>query len=281
MGLFTFSTLSVLLLSLPWTTLSAPDHAERGILATKTIPALSLEKKDTNAKRFAEGLPPLQPAGVPVNRNRIRRHPGFKMSPRQTGGGTTEACGIIAGDSTTFGPNYLYISNSLDGDNRIAPTGDITQALQVCASTTTGDITLLNLAGGSQYSRLATVIPANETFFWGNGGTGNIGSYSPSYLSFTASDPVPAGSPPTEVPNVYAAGAKMETAIWTLNPHTFALTAKWVNPDGPPVQAYGYFGPDPLDETGPFGMIIGLTGDIVVMTEYYASLYMEWRLIPM
>jgi len=279
MGLSIFCTLSVLLLSLPWAALSAPDHAERGILATKTIPALSLEKKDTNAKRFAEGLPPLQAAGVPVNRHKIRRHPGFKMSPRQTGGGTTEVCGIISGYSPSEGMFYTYISNTLDDFNRLGWTSYSDQALQVCASTITGDITLTNFAQGGEYSTLAAVIPTTEGF-WEVGGPGTLQPGSPAFVSFTASEPVPAGSPPTEVPNVYAAGAKMETAIWTLNPQTFELSAKWINPNGMPVAAYGYFGLDPLDLTSTED-VIGLTGDFNALNQFYTGVFLEWILIPM
>jgi len=279
MGLSIFSTLPVLLLSLPWAALSAPDHAERGILATKTTPAHSLEKKDTNAKRFADGLPPLQAAGVPVNRHKIKRHPGFKMSPRQTGGGTTEACGIISGYSPYYDRIYTYIANTLDDDNRFDFTSDSDQALQVCASTITGDITLTNFAQGGEYSTLAAVIPTGETDLWGVGGIGYLQHSSPSSVAFTASDPTPSGSVPETVPNVYASDAKLETAIWTLNPHTFELTAKWLNPDGTPITTYGFLGPDPIDATSS-GIVIGLTGDFNAFDREYSGVLLEWILVP-
>ncbi|CAE6436450.1 unnamed protein product [Rhizoctonia solani] len=204
----------------------------------------------TNAKRFARGLPPLNPRRRNPNRGvdhgavHARRATPVASAPRSETSPvarTLNKCKILVKNTST-GQELGYISKNW---NKYAEYGPLESsqdnALEVSFSaspdTRTDRIDLLATNGKS---------PAHP-FLGAAVGYGssdeNLGAGSPNYLVLVGATQTPAGSSPSneannsfsEVSNVESAS---ESAIWSYDPSSRVFTAEWVNTDGSSVNAH-------------------------------------------
>ncbi|KAG8906361.1 hypothetical protein FRB99_007045 [Tulasnella sp. 403] len=179
-----------------------------GLLAKsrgQTSPASGIGSRDTNAKRFAAGLPPLPPA----RKSRTRRILAPRSSP-------------IPVASGQLGLRY---------DNGQALATDV-------VTMTLLDIGLPYYV--AQWTNSGSSSPAyigfaayNDDRGYATTGTYNFASLNG--LPWLNDNLTPAQSP-SDPTILY------ETAVWTYDPTTRSLTAHWVNGDGtePPEQPYLY-----------------------------------------
>ncbi|CAE7148455.1 unnamed protein product [Rhizoctonia solani] len=198
----------------------------------------------TNAKRFAQGLPPLNPKRRNPNRGvhhgvharqgtRVASAPRSETSP---GAPASKNCNILVKDTAT-GQELGFISKEWNKFAEFGPleSGQNSNALEVSFSapsdTPSSRIDMVAVNGKS---------PAHP-FVGGAVGYGSdsqdIGNESISYLYLVGTTQTPAGSPPsTEANNSFSevsdTEAASESAIWSYDPTSRAFTIQWVNTDG-------------------------------------------------
>ncbi|CAE6435749.1 unnamed protein product [Rhizoctonia solani] len=203
----------------------------------------------TNAKRFAQGLPPLRPKRRNPNRGvhhgavharqgtRVASAPRSETSPSVP---TSTKCNILVKNSST-GQELGYISKEWNSYAEYGPLqGSQDDALEVSFSaspdTPTSQIDLVTTNGKS----------AAHPFLGAAVGYGaddaNIGHGSPNYLFLVGTTQTPAGSTPsTEANNSFSevsgAEAASESAIWSYDPISRAFSIQWVNEDGTSAEA--------------------------------------------
>jgi hypothetical protein len=184
----------------------------------------------TNAELLRRGLPlkaPVMRRGTPVRRN----VPSGAPPPQ-----TTTHTGVIRAmntDGTIFG----YLSKSFTGGLGWVPSTDPSNALTVSFVTTdpSGSGSQLDLltqnqdaVNGEHFSRLGLVQGRDST-------SDNLAPGSFNYLYITGTESTPAGSPPvSNVPNAFdtVIDRDTESAVWSYDPSTQALTIHWKNGDG-------------------------------------------------
>ncbi|CAE6501411.1 unnamed protein product [Rhizoctonia solani] len=207
------------------------------------LPAAPIEAL-TNAKRFARGLPPLNPRKRTPNRGvhngalHARQATHVASAPRAETSPVapiSTKCNILVKNSAT-GQELGFVSKEWNDFAEYGPL-ESTQdnALEVSFSaspdTPTHQIDLLAVNGKS---------PAHP--FMGAGvGFGSedptIGPGNPNFLFLLGVTQTPAGSTPSSEANnsfsqATGADSPSESAIWSYDPITRVFTSQWVNPDG-------------------------------------------------
>ncbi|KAG9047334.1 hypothetical protein FS837_002495 [Tulasnella sp. UAMH 9824] len=185
---------------------------------------------DTNAKRFAKGLPPLSPSKS--------RH--YKASPvRRTGASPLPPItysGVIKVYNSDNGNPIGYISSAAPGYDYSAlyqvQTYLDSTALRVHFTVpggTTGTVTDLNMV--TENSKVHNADIANYLGLTAPyDGTIVSGGSVPARMAGTLQTSV--GSPPVSGANTWSSDSKVESAVWTVDVSTWSLTLKWINPDG-------------------------------------------------
>ncbi|KAJ7835133.1 hypothetical protein B0H14DRAFT_2514511 [Mycena olivaceomarginata] len=191
----------------------------RGYIHARSAPA-------TNARRFSLGLPPLAP-----------RHHRVGVAARAVSSPvppTTQTCNIaVQSYDQTFG----YLSATWNGFGEYGQfQADQAGSLEVTFSYTPDSPSQLNFVATNSPSPTYPYFGAISGFASESDDFGS-GSYNYAYLGGTAS--TPAGSPPVSTNsgdnNSFSAATgipeTIESAIWSYDPATQAITAQWINTD--------------------------------------------------
>ncbi|KAL1701922.1 hypothetical protein EV121DRAFT_262585 [Schizophyllum commune] len=169
---------------------------------------------ETNAQRFARGLPPLAPSNLrrtgTGTDSADHGHPSAK--PPVSYSGRLQA---RTADGTVVG----FVRN-FEGAASISGIsfGSSDEELHVSFSTS---------GGYKPFDILATNPNFPAPYYVGAAGTGPLAKGSYASVAFTNVGQTPAGSKP-----VKSGENSYESAIWTFNPQTKQFTAHFVNPDG-------------------------------------------------
>ncbi|KAF8603690.1 hypothetical protein BDV93DRAFT_523160 [Ceratobasidium sp. AG-I] len=199
----------------------------------------------TNAKRFALNMPPASPKahrrlhrGVsPHGGSRVRSAPRAATSPTPP---VSNKCNILVKDSST-GQELGFISREW---NSFAEYGPLQSsqigALEVAFSYSSDSLSQLDLLTTNSKSAAHPFMGASLGY---GSDSGDIGPGNTNYLFLTGSTQTPAGSPPSyEASNSFSevsgGEAASETAIWTYDPLSRALTSYWTNSNRSVSKAY-------------------------------------------
>ncbi|KAI0287328.1 hypothetical protein BC826DRAFT_1118315 [Russula brevipes] len=204
--------------------------------------------RETNADRFARGLPPL----APVRRTRTdtakrtqpssvdTEHPqAWHIEARQASDGTT--VGYVASDPS--GSQLNLLDKHKDASNEVIH---------------------VEYSGSSLYTKHSK---SPTPFYVGCSGTLPLAVGSPNALQLTG---VESGRKSFWLRPMYASSA----AIWNVDPSTSELTATWVNPDNSQVQPFFAYDPeqDALFLTGDFTELSNLHDPpTVVLVDLYLT----------
>ncbi|KAJ7616542.1 hypothetical protein FB45DRAFT_1034861 [Roridomyces roridus] len=186
----------------------------------------------TNAQRLARGLPLLKP----------RRHSNF---PRQSTPSSVAPVPVTCNIHVQpLDPNIQiggFLTSDLGSWGQFyglqdSQSGSMTVTFSYTPGSTTLFPILASTPSWANYQYMAAII--------GDGSNGNdFASDYPNYAYLGKSNQVPEGPPSTTAGNSYAdsigmPGVGVETALWSYDPHTGALTATWINSNGDRVPAY-------------------------------------------
>lgn len=247
-----------------------PIHVDlTAIPGTPGAPAEPL----TNAKRFAMNLPPARPKAhrrrphgvAPRGGSRVASAPRAATSPLPP---VSAKCNIRA--TGTDGKDFGFISpvwNGFGEYGQFQTSPD--SALEVSFS--------YSPDSPSQIDMIATNGPSATYPFFGaidgfastddNFGPGN---YNYAYLGGTTQ--APAGVPFTEGDSAFSAATgipeDIQTAIWSYDPKTQAITAQWINTDGSAPATHIVFANDSNEA-------LALTGDVGAFQDTFAAPYPE------
>jgi len=193
--------------------------------------------RETNAGRFARGLPPL----APVRRTRTgtakrtqpssvdTEHPqAWRIEARQASDGTT--VGYVASDPS--GSQLNLLDKHKDASN---------------------EVIRVEYSGSSLYTKHSK---SPNPFYVGCSGTLPLAVGSPNVLQLTGVESGPSA------------------AIWNVDPSTSELTATWINPDNSQVQPFFAYDPeqDALFLTGDFTELSNLHDPpTVVLVDLYLT----------
>ncbi|QRV93407.1 hypothetical protein RhiJN_21425 [Ceratobasidium sp. AG-Ba] len=173
---------------------------------------------DTNAKRFALGMPPLKPK---LRRTRVASAPRAQTSPTPP---TQVSCNVLATflNGTTFG----YLSRSFSTNHTYYAFEHSTDdALLVSFSYTDDDYHQISLTtNGPQnqrYPYLGGVLAPESV--------DNNLSRPTNYAYLAGTTDTPPGSIAVTGPNTYDNSRPMETAIWVYGAVDQSLIPQWVN----------------------------------------------------
>ncbi|KAG9040388.1 hypothetical protein FS837_000715 [Tulasnella sp. UAMH 9824] len=187
------------------------------------------DQLDTNAKRFANDLPPLPPS-------KSRR---YKASPvRRTGASPvpvppvtcTSCSGVIEVYNTNTGDRIGYISSNGYYNVLYQVQATLSSALRVhftIPSGATGTVTDLNIVADNSKLNNAASAPY-------------VGLAAGAYSGLVSNGAEPArmvGTPQLAARSLPVTGTnswgnyKIESAVWTINLSTWDLTLKWLNPN--------------------------------------------------
>ncbi|KAJ7612670.1 hypothetical protein FB45DRAFT_1117184 [Roridomyces roridus] len=223
-------------LGLAFKTFNADKRTSNSQLSARAPQAL--EGMLTNAQRLARGLPLLTP----------RRRSNF---PRQSTPSSVPpvqvTCNIRVQPVYSAGPNG-FLSNGIDYNGvffRAQQSQNDGNALVVSFSYTPGSTSHFSMVASTplyfDYPYMAAIIsgdsPSNDLGSTLNRCLGVV------YLGKSVDD-LPEGTPPTpESANSYGGATMttttgMETALWSYDAATGALTPTWTNTNGQPVPAY-------------------------------------------
>ncbi|CUA75354.1 hypothetical protein RSOLAG22IIIB_05859 [Rhizoctonia solani] len=278
---FTLSSL-VILAAAVWTVTAQPEHISlnppRSV--AKPIDWASLAPATgpvTNAKRFAQGLPPLKPRGRKHHRGStynnienaaLKRATRAASAPRSDTSPippVQQKCNILV---KTADATLGYLAPSLNifgeyGQFQGAQAG----SLEVSISYVPGSEASVDM--------VPTNGPTKAYPFMG----GAIGYSSPNsdfnpgtrgYAYVAATPQSPSGSPPISGDNSFAIATGMssdyESAIWIYDPSTFEIRAQWVNTDGSKPTTYVLFANDGNDA-------LVLTGDPNTLNNSFGTSY--------
>ncbi|KAH7338107.1 hypothetical protein B0J17DRAFT_717765 [Rhizoctonia solani] len=237
----------------------------------------------TNAKRFAQGLPPISP---------VKRHP-HRGGPHRDGGnhhrGTRVTfapraetsssptvnvkCNILvkSSDDSTLG----YISPVFNDDGEYGtPQSSQTGALEVSFSNTTtsgsiiGPLDLLVTNNADTINSFPYLSAAMGFMSDGD----DLGPGNANYVvitgnsASTGSGATPSNSTDNSYVTRTGMSANSETAIWTYNPATQDIRGLWTNTDGSsvPIKLVYYM---ETDNTGGDGNTLIATGDVAAFRE--------------
>ncbi|KAG8693586.1 hypothetical protein FRC11_002803, partial [Ceratobasidium sp. 423] len=194
----------------------------------------------TNAKRFAQGLPPLpiKRRGGPHNDGAYHRE-GTRVAaaPRAETSSTPPTntkCNILA--KTSDGATLGYISAAFNDFGEYGtPQGSQAGALEI--SFPQGSTSQVSFVAASAPDAINSFPYLSAAVGYMSDGD-DLGSGSSNYIAITGnSGPTDPGSPPSSsTSNSYTTRtgqpANSETSIWTYDPTTQNIQAVWVNTDG-------------------------------------------------
>ncbi|KAL1674042.1 hypothetical protein EV122DRAFT_254766 [Schizophyllum commune] len=164
---------------------------------------------ETNAQRFARGLPPLAPVNL-----------------RRTSTGTDSAeHGHPSAKPPVAYSGHLQVRNAADG----SVLGYLSTSSLFGIDYAGGDhlaVSFTTSGGYKPFDLLATNAKFTPSYI-GAGGNPTLAKGSSATLGFSNVGQTPAGSKPVKHGDSY-----YESAIWTFNPQTKQFTAHYVNPDG-------------------------------------------------
>lgn len=214
----------------------------------------------TNAERFARGLPPLSPKSrrrhhAHLAATRVRSAPRSETSP---GIPVLASCNILV--SSTDGTPLGYVSPSWNdygeyGALQATQTGALVVSFSYPVNSPY-QLTLVAMNSPSaNYPNFGAVAgysaDQNEPKF-------GPGEYNYAYIAGTLDTPV--GAVPQKGSNSYTSAtgldAMTESAIWTYDSATGAITAQWINPDGSA----------PATQVAIVSGVLILTGDVEVLS---------------
>ncbi|KAJ6527852.1 hypothetical protein DFH09DRAFT_1186257 [Mycena vulgaris] len=176
----------------------------------------------TNAKRLALGLPPLKPR----RRGMAARAASSPLPP------VTQTCNIRA--QGTDGTDFGFISPVWNGFGEYGTFQSAQDgALVVSFSYSANSPTQIDFTATNGPSATFPFMGATDGFA-SDSPNFAVGSYNYAYLGGTTQSPP--GSPPfsgaTSFSTATGISKSFESAIWSYDPKTQAITAQWVNTDG-------------------------------------------------
>lgn len=189
---------------------------------------------DTNAKRFARGLPPLPPSKSRRNKGSPVRRTGASPLPPVT---CTSCSGVIRVYNRDTGSPLGYVSKIGSGGATAQTyqyqTDQDINTLRVhftLPSGTTGTVSNLDIVTDNSILPNANAAKYLGFTMWDDytvkDGTG------PGFVFMAGTSQTPAGSPPQSGANTWVgSAAKVESAVWTVDVSTWSLKPTWVNPD--------------------------------------------------
>jgi len=231
----------------------------------------------TNAKRFELKMPPLKPKAhrrSPHRGGPHRDHPKgtrVQSAPRAATSPLPPAakkCNIKA--TGTDGTDFGFIAPVWNGFGEYGQFQSVQDgALEVSFS--------YSPDSASQLDMTATNSPSGGYPFFGaivgyasTDDNFSVGSYNYAYLGGTTQ--TPAGSPPfTEGDNSFSVGgipADIESAIWSYDSATQAITAQWINLDGSAPATHIIFVNDE-------NKALAIAGDVAAFQDAFAVPYPE------
>ncbi|CAE6426589.1 unnamed protein product [Rhizoctonia solani] len=240
-----------------------PDKASIQEVKWEELTPVSTETV-TNAKRFAQGLPPL----IPKRRNRgthgsaIHAKKGTRVAsaPRAETSSvppTTSKCNILVKDSST-GQELGYVSKEWNSFAEYGPLqSSQINALEVSFTSSAGAASQLDLVTTNGKSAAHPFLGAAVGY---GSDSEDIGPDSTNYLFLVGTTQTPTGSlPSTEANNSFSevsgAEAASESGIWSYDSASRVFTAWWINSDGSSVKA------DILWSSQEGNQLFTLTGD--------------------
>lgn len=211
----------------------------------------------TNAKRFAQGLPPMRPRSRKHRAGSQRDVAYHKQGTRVGSAPRSEAspslpvqqkCNMLAkAGSGTIG--YLSRQLNIFGEyGTFQPNQD--GALEISFTYTPGSAAPLDMRpdnGVTQaFPYVGGVISAPSDL-----GSNNFGPGTDHYAYIAATKQTPSGSPPVSGDNSYATAtgtpSSYESRIWLFDPVTNAIRVQWVNDDGTTPTTYMLYANDGSD----------------------------------
>ncbi|KAJ7461212.1 hypothetical protein FB451DRAFT_490584 [Mycena latifolia] len=212
----------------------------------------------TNAKRFALGLPPLKPR----RRGSAARAASSPLPP------VTQTCNIFA--KGTDGTDYGYISPVWNGFGEYG-TFQSAQAgaLEVSFSSSPDSRSQLGLTATNGPS-------AGVPFFGAISGfassSDDFGAGSPNYAYLGGTTQTAGGATPSSGTNSFTTATgipeNFESAIWSYDFATQALSAQWINTDGSAPATHLLYANDA-------NQALVLTGDVQALRNNFGALYPE------
>ncbi|CEL53636.1 hypothetical protein RSOLAG1IB_06491 [Rhizoctonia solani AG-1 IB] len=239
----------------------------------------------TNAKRFAQGLPPINPVkrgphrGGPHRDGSIPYHHGgtrVASAPRaQTSPSprNEKKCNILA--SFTNGTEYGYITpkfNKFGEYYAFQPDQD--ESLLVSFTYPVDAPTQLTFTAENGQAKQAYPLFGGIVGYGSTGDDFAAGNPDYAYLGGTTS--TPAGSPATAGPNSFTTATdiekNIESAIWAYDPTTQAITAQWINSDSSSPPTSIVYIPEGL---------LALTGDVQTFSDTFGpTIPLHFKCVP-
>ncbi|CAE6433645.1 unnamed protein product [Rhizoctonia solani] len=228
---------------------------------------------ETNAKRMAQGLPPMKPRsrkrrsgdvlkrGTPVgSAHRSRSSPSVPVK---------KSCNILVKSAAkTYG--YLYKSFDDIGEYGRFESSQTADALVVTFNYVAGSDAPVDLYATNGKSAAYPYVGAVSQY---DGSDYNLAAGSSAFVNVGATKQAPAGSPPVEGDTAFSdatrSGSKYESAIWYYDAMTNQIRAQWINPGGSGPATHLVHGVD-----GDADLIL-LTGDPSAVQRDYAGDYPE------
>ncbi|CAE6437327.1 unnamed protein product [Rhizoctonia solani] len=213
-----------------------------------TLPPAPTEAT-TNAKRFAQGLPPLNPRRRNPNRGvhhgvahakgtRVITAPRSETSPAPP---TSIKCNILVKNADS-GEALGYVSSQWNSFAEYGPLQETqdADALEIESNYSSDSPKQLNFIAINGKSSAYPYFGASVGFASTDE---NVGEDDPDYLLLTGNTQTPPGSTPSyEASNSFSETSSIpvasESAIWSYDSATGALTAWWVNTDGTSVNPH-------------------------------------------
>ncbi|KAJ7185514.1 hypothetical protein C8R46DRAFT_1207668 [Mycena filopes] len=215
------------------------DGAE---VALATIPAVEDTTILTNAERLTRGLKLLPP----------KRRSGTAALARRSAGAPLTKSGvaqILAADGTSLG----YIAENTNNNNHFGLTTEKSAALglQFTIDSTVVGASQLDIGAATSYAAAWPLMGAIDGVV---NTSDNLSAGSTNFAYIQGVTHTPPSSPPASVSNSYPSAENCESAIWSYNALTNALTAQWVNTDGslPPTAIAFVSGSNALLITGDY-----------------------------
>jgi len=198
------------------------------------LPRAGPVERLTNSKRFALGLPPLKPkahrrAGPGIGGTHVQAAARALTSQVPP---VTAQCNILATDSN--GNVIGFISPSWNGFGEYGTfQGSSAGALVLSFSYIPGSSSNLDCTAVNSPSGAYPFFGAIDGF---GSDTDDLAPGNPNYVYIGGTTQTPAGSTPASGGNSFAAATgydeSVESAIWSYDPVSQAITANWVNTDG-------------------------------------------------